>query len=68
LTKNIIILVCRGEEVAYMITPRYRKIAIVGMGESIPTPPEGIKAQVVIIPSFDFIRENPGLVLIKILN
>ncbi len=43
----------RGEESAELILPRYRKLPMLGLGGSIATPPGGIRAQVLVVGSFD---------------
>ncbi|KAI9136527.1 hypothetical protein BKA69DRAFT_1103716 [Paraphysoderma sedebokerense] len=55
----------RGLEFATLITPTWTtNLSIVGLGLSSPTPPEGIKASVVVVKSFDELREvgEKGLV------
>ncbi|KAM8811861.1 carboxypeptidase Q [Eudromia elegans] len=48
----------RGEEFAMMLEPRNHSIAILGLGSSIATPPEGIKAEVIVVASFDELRRR----------
>ncbi|XP_068528412.1 carboxypeptidase Q isoform X1 [Anas acuta] len=43
----------RGEEFAVMLEPRNHSIAVLGLGSSVATPPEGITAEVMVVASFD---------------
>ncbi|XP_013138556.1 PREDICTED: carboxypeptidase Q-like isoform X1 [Papilio polytes] len=43
----------RGNEVATMLKPREKNIALLGLGRSASTPEEGITAQVVVMSSFE---------------
>lgn len=43
----------RGEEKITMLTPRKKDIALLGLGRSVNTPPEGITAEVIVFTSFE---------------
>ncbi|XP_053600338.1 carboxypeptidase Q-like [Plodia interpunctella] len=42
----------RGHESLQMISPRKKNMALIGLGASVATPPEGITADVIVIKSF----------------
>ncbi|KAL0883702.1 hypothetical protein ABMA27_015820 [Loxostege sticticalis] len=42
----------RGEEELTMLEPRVKKMALLGLGHSVCTPPEGITAEVIIVNTF----------------
>ncbi|XP_010617889.1 carboxypeptidase Q isoform X3 [Fukomys damarensis] len=48
----------RGEESAVMLAPRIHRMAILGLGSSIGTPPEGITAEVLVVSSFNELQRR----------
>jgi len=48
----------RGEESAQMILPRNHSVALLGLGSTVGTPPDGITANVLVVRSFDELRAN----------
>ena len=49
----------RGNEYAEVVAPVKRKLAMLGLGMSVGTPPEGITAPVVVVGSFDELEALP---------
>jgi len=43
----------RGEESAELVRPRRQRLGMLGIGNSIGTPPEGIEAELLVVSSFD---------------
>lgn len=45
-----------------MISPRYHPMAMLGLGSSIGTPPEGVTADVLVVTSFDDLKAKASKV------
>ncbi|XP_068614796.1 carboxypeptidase Q-like [Brachionichthys hirsutus] len=56
----------RGKESAEMILPRAKSLAVLGLGSSVGTPPEGIKAEVLVVRSFEDLKLRAGEALGRI--
>ncbi|MFT5031384.1 MAG: carboxypeptidase Q [Candidatus Binatia bacterium] len=48
----------RGEESVEMLAPRAQKLPMLGLGGSIGTPPEGITAPILVVKTFDELKER----------
>ncbi|XP_045492282.1 carboxypeptidase Q-like [Colias croceus] len=49
----------REQEKITMLEPRSKLIALLGLGKSVSTPPEGITAEVIVLSSFEKLDETP---------
>lgn len=56
----------RGNESLYLIEPRFRQLALLGLGSSIGTSPEGITADVIVFRNFAEMEANSDQVAGKI--
>lgn len=51
----------RNDEAAWMRLPRLHKLNILGLGSSVATPPSGITAEVLVVTSFDDLKNQSAL-------
>ncbi|RMF09709.1 MAG: peptidase M28 family protein [Candidatus Neomarinimicrobiota bacterium] len=56
----------RGEEALTLLQPREARLALLGLGGSVGTPPGGITAQAVVVRSFDDLKQKADQVAGKI--
>ena len=49
----------KGEETAEVIAPFPQPLIITGLGRSVPTPPEGVEAEIVIFKTFEELQAAP---------
>ena len=52
----------RGEESAQMLFPKNHSVAMLGLGSSVGTPPDGITAEVLVVRSFDELHDQASKV------
>ena len=50
----------RGEESAEVVSPYPQKLAVIGLGGSVPTPPQGIEAPIVVLKSYAAVLAAPA--------
>ncbi len=48
----------RGDEFLQLLSPRLKTMDFIGLGGSIPTPPDGIRAEVLVVDSFGDLEEK----------
>lgn len=56
----------RRKEIAALVKPRFKNLAMLGLGGSVSTVPEGIRAEVVVVTSFDDLSNKSSQVSGKI--
>ncbi|KAK7073052.1 hypothetical protein SK128_019494 [Halocaridina rubra] len=56
----------RNNESAWMTLPRFHKLNMLGLGSSTGTPPEGIRAEVLVVKDFDDLEKKAALAKGKI--
>ncbi|XP_060071977.1 carboxypeptidase Q-like [Ylistrum balloti] len=56
----------RGKESAEMLSPRRKKLALLGLGSSVGTPEEGIQSEVIVVRSWDDLDQHSKQVKGKI--
>ena len=52
------IIYSRGKESATLLKPGHKNIALLGLGSSVGTPPEGITAKVIVVDSFQELEDR----------
>ena len=50
-----------------MISPRFQRLSLLGLGNSPPTPPEGIAGEILIVKDFDELKQQGDKVSVKFL-
>ncbi|GAB6027350.1 hypothetical protein CHUAL_001626 [Chamberlinius hualienensis] len=69
-TENVTVPVWRrGHETLTMLQPRYKPLALLGLGNSIATPPEGITGEIIVVRNFTELAEKgdqvPGKIVVS---